>query len=446
MGTKESKLSSEEKNAVLAGDVTVEAISKKILDGSIKNVIVLAGAGISVSAGIPDFRSPSSGLYYNLKKFDLPFPEAIFEINYFRQNPKPFFTLAKELYPGEFNPTPAHFFLKILQEKGVLRRVYTQNIDTLERVAGIDPELLVEAHGSFYECHCVKCKKRYSQDWAKVRIMNDDIPYCEECGEGIVKPDITFFGESLPRRFNEKVGQDLPVCDLLIVMGTSLTVFPVAGLVKKISAEVPRILMNREEVYSCKQRAREDDEDTEDEDKLLEFQRDRSLFRFGMKTNYRDVFIEGDCDDAVGQMAECLGWKQEMEEMREEFLKVNAVEKIKKEQAAAAEYEQVNKNKNKSIEEDEIEVEAKKEEEEEQKVVDRHEKDNNKVCGSVTENELPNGQKDEKSSEIIESKDKGPASEETEPETNEESLEGVANVISELNELAITKEDSKTEK
>ena len=84
-------------------------------------------------------------------------------------DPQPFFSLAKELYPGKFTPTPSHYFLKLLQDKCVLRRVYTQNIDMLERVAGLHDEKLVEAHGSFHKSHCINstCRKEYSLEWIK---------------------------------------------------------------------------------------------------------------------------------------------------------------------------------------------------------------------------------------------------------------------------------------
>jgi len=104
---------------------------------SAENIIVAAGAGISVASGIPDFRSPTTGLYANLQKYDLPHPEAIFEIEFFRNNPQPFYTLSKELYDPSYKPTKTHYFIKLLHDKGVLRRCYTQNIDSLESKAGV---------------------------------------------------------------------------------------------------------------------------------------------------------------------------------------------------------------------------------------------------------------------------------------------------------------------
>ncbi|NXK70596.1 SIR2 deacetylase, partial [Sylvietta virens] len=154
------------------------------------------------AAGIPDFRSPGTGLYSNLQSYDLPYPEAIFEIGFFKKHPEPFFALARELYPGQFKPTVCHYFMRLLQDKGLLLRCYTQNIDTLERVAGLDPELLVEAHGTFFTSHCLRpsCRQSYGLAWMRERIFSSLVPKCEKC-QGLVKPDIVFFGENLPSRF-----------------------------------------------------------------------------------------------------------------------------------------------------------------------------------------------------------------------------------------------------
>ena len=109
------------------------------------------GAGISTSAGIPDFRSPETGLYANLERLNLPHPEAVFELSFFRENPLPFYTLAQELYPGKYRPTITHSFINLLHEKGLLLKLFTQNIDCLEREAGVPGDLIIEAHGSFAE-------------------------------------------------------------------------------------------------------------------------------------------------------------------------------------------------------------------------------------------------------------------------------------------------------
>lgn len=124
-----------------------------------KRIVVLTGAGLSVSAGIPDFRSPGSGLYSKLAKYNLPYPEAIFELNYFKQNPKAFLTLSKELLTGDYTPTLGHKFITRMHEEGMLEINLTQNIDDLEIKAGLPAEKLLQAHGHARSAHCMECKE-----------------------------------------------------------------------------------------------------------------------------------------------------------------------------------------------------------------------------------------------------------------------------------------------
>jgi len=174
-------------------NVTVETIAESFRTNAFKKVLVVSGAGVSVAAGIPDFRSPGSGLYDNLHKYDLPYPEAIFDVDFYIQNPKPFVTLAKEIWPGvNYRPTLTHCFFSLLDKKGILRRVYTQNIDGLEAVAGVTEEKLVECHGHFRSSACVKCRTPYDAEVCqKTMIEHGEAPECNSCG-GSVKPDIVF--------------------------------------------------------------------------------------------------------------------------------------------------------------------------------------------------------------------------------------------------------------
>lgn len=182
-----------------------------------KNIIVLTGAGVSVSCGIPDFRS-SDGIYSRLAKDfpNLPDPQAMFDINYFSKDPRPFYKFAREIYPGQFRPSPCHRFIKMLEQKQKLLRNYTQNIDTLEQVAGI--KNVIECHGSFSTASCTKCKYKCDADSIRDDIFAQRIPACPRCQpnveqsvdasqpvsemelrllveNGIMKPDIVFFGE-----------------------------------------------------------------------------------------------------------------------------------------------------------------------------------------------------------------------------------------------------------
>ncbi|XP_069480017.1 NAD-dependent protein deacetylase sirtuin-3, mitochondrial isoform X2 [Ambystoma mexicanum] len=212
----------------------------------------MVGAGISTPSGIPDFRSPESGLYSNLQSYDLPYPEAIFELSYFFHNPRPFFTLARELYPGNFRPNYVHYFLRHLHDRGQLLRLYTQNIDGLERAAGIPPSKLVEAHGTFATATCTACLRSFPGQDFRLHIMEGQIPYCSVC-RGLIKPDIVFFGEELPRRFFLHL-TDFPMADLLIIIGTSLEVEPFASLAGVVRGSVPRLLINRDLVgpFACR--------------------------------------------------------------------------------------------------------------------------------------------------------------------------------------------------
>lgn len=110
---------------------------------------------IVLNGAVPDFRSPGTGLYDNLQKYDLPTPQSIFELSYFRERPDAFYQLAKELWPDNFLPTPTHHFIKLLHTKGLLTRCFTQNIDSLEAAAGIPREMIVAAHGNFDGCRCL---------------------------------------------------------------------------------------------------------------------------------------------------------------------------------------------------------------------------------------------------------------------------------------------------
>ncbi|CAO2626164.1 NAD-dependent protein deacetylase sirtuin-2, partial [Lemmus lemmus] len=232
----------------LLDDLSLEGVTRYMQSERCRKVICLVGAGISTSAGIPDFRSPTTGLYANLEKYHLPYPEAIFEISYFKKHPEPFFALAKELYPGQFKPTICHYFIRLLKEKGLLLRCYTQNIDTLERVAGLEPQDLVEAHGTFYTSHCVSssCRQEYSLSWMKGEALDTRLLSCPCAPLSVSTLDIVFFGENLPPRFFSCMQSDFSKVDLVIIMGTSLQVQPFASLISKAPLSTPRLLINKE--------------------------------------------------------------------------------------------------------------------------------------------------------------------------------------------------------
>lgn len=204
-----------------------------------KNILVFTGAGISTSSGILDFRS-ENGLYSLLSKnTDLPYPEAIFDIKYFKKNPKPFFSLAKNMLEQHAKPTNCHKLLAELEKNNQISLVLTQNIDMLHQAAG--SKKVLECHGSFMSAHCLDCHSAYNLNDYKQRVLDDSIPYCN-CG-GIIKPDITFFGESLPSAFYDLVNNP-PETDLVLILGSSLNVQPAAGFALEMAMKVPSILVN----------------------------------------------------------------------------------------------------------------------------------------------------------------------------------------------------------
>ena len=162
-----------------------------------RNIVVVNGAGVSTSCGIPDFRTPGTGLYSKLEEYDLPYPEAIFDLDFFRSNPAPFYRLCQELWPGRYAPTPTHRFIKLLDQKELLVRCYTQNIDSLESLAGTPKELVVAAHGNFDSATCVGTGASVPVEELKEAIGNGGSPEVVEAGwkalaekhGGLVKPD-----------------------------------------------------------------------------------------------------------------------------------------------------------------------------------------------------------------------------------------------------------------
>ncbi|XP_041363489.1 NAD-dependent protein deacetylase sirtuin-1-like isoform X2 [Gigantopelta aegis] len=218
-------------------------------------VMVLTGAGVSVSCGIPDFRS-RNGIYarLNIDFPDLPDPQAMFDIKYFQNDPRPFFKFAREIYPGQFEPSRSHKFIRLIEQHGKLLRNYTQNIDTLEQVAGISNN--IQCHGSFATATCMSCKYKTDADSIRKDIFNQVIPRCPNCPSdnplAVLKPDIVFFGESLSDEFHQQMAKDKDVCDLLIVIGSSLKVRPVALIPNSLPADVPQVLINREHLEHMK--------------------------------------------------------------------------------------------------------------------------------------------------------------------------------------------------
>ncbi|KAF2264475.1 NAD-dependent histone deacetylase SIR2 [Lojkania enalia] len=280
-----------------------------------KNIMVITGAGISTSLGIPDFRSKNTGFYSKLQEMGYQEPEQVFDIATFDEDPTTFYTLAGDILPDLRKWTPTHEFIRLLQDKDKLLTNYTQNIDNVEAHAGIRPEKLIQCHGSWATATCRKCKfkvpgedifedirkhkpaecpkciedlatykpgmkrKRSSNGHKKRRGPGDDDSDSDGAYDipqpGIMKPDITFFGEALPADFFERLrAQDKDKVDLVIVMGTSMKVAPVSEIPNFLPRDVPQIYISRDPIHHI---------------------------------NF-DINLLGDCDTVVAELARRAGW------------------------------------------------------------------------------------------------------------------------------------------
>ena len=187
------------------------------------SVVFFGGAGVSTASGIPDFRSPG-GLYH--QKFAYP-PEEMLGHDFFYSHTHEFFEFYRSrMIALDAKPNQAHIKLAQLEQEGKLTGVVTQNIDGLHQMAG--SRKVFELHGSVHRNICTHCGKTYSAEW----IMHTrDIPHCKECG-GLIKPDVVLYGESLDEECIMGAINAIARADVLIVGGTSLVVYPAAGLVR----------------------------------------------------------------------------------------------------------------------------------------------------------------------------------------------------------------------
>ena len=293
-----------------------------------KNVIVLTGAGISTSLGIPDFRSKETGLYSQLQHLGLSDPQEVFDIRLFREDPTIFYSVAKDILPSTNKFSPTHAFIRLLQEKGKLLTNFTQNIDNLEGHAGILPEKLIQCHGSFATASCLECNFKVKGEEIHKDLKAGQVPRCDRCirrlrqskpggikrkrsngallGKkrrqeyddssdeeedfditvaGVMKPDITFFGEDLPATFHHRLANhDRDLVDLVLVIGTSLKVAPVSEVVGFLPPNTPQMYISRE---PCSH---------------VDF----------------DIDMLGDCDTVVAELCRRAGWDLSHEMIPEE--------------------------------------------------------------------------------------------------------------------------------
>ncbi len=214
-----------------------------IIRGSAKGV-VLSGAGISTPSGIPDFRSTNSGLWEQINPMEVASQLA------FRYHPEKFYAWMRPLAIriNEAQPNPAHIGLAALQHAGYVNQIVTQNVDGLHQRAGSGNVL--EVHGSMETLSCVGCYHQFPSDPFVAQYIDKGIvPHCPDCGM-IMKPNLVLFGEQLPVRTWLKAQEACKNCDLMIVVGSSLEVLPVAGLpMRALENGAHLIIINQSVTY-----------------------------------------------------------------------------------------------------------------------------------------------------------------------------------------------------
>ena len=282
-------------------------------------------------------------------------------MDYLEEKPEKFYQVCEDMdfWPGKFAPTAVHCFFRVLHDQGRLLRVYTQNIDALERAAQLPADKIIEAHGSFATAACICCRKAYPVVEIKATMAKKQIPWCEATNEckkvnehgnkkGIIKPDVVFFGEALPTLFSIRLQEDIPKCDLLLVIGTSLQVYPFASIHKMVGAKVPRVLINRDRVGSFRLRdeftidAKQNkivykkhveksndassDEDVENDlaSKLMGLVLTKNSQSLEEETvTVRDLFLDGDCQQAIIDLATHMGLRDQLTEVQNTAKKIH---------------------------------------------------------------------------------------------------------------------------
>lgn len=189
------------------------------------SVVVLTGAGVSVPSGIPDFRTPETGIWANVD------PMEVAHIDTFRHDPERFWSFYGDRFAslGDKRPNGAHAVLVELEKRGLIEAVITQNIDRLHHMAGTED--LIEVHGSIEISRCLDCGARYELEWVRDEAAKHGIPRCDECvKESPLKPDVVLFGEMLPEAALQRAFDLAAGADLILAIGSSLVVHPVASI------------------------------------------------------------------------------------------------------------------------------------------------------------------------------------------------------------------------
>ncbi|GAB7361008.1 hypothetical protein MBLNU230_g1051t1 [Neophaeotheca triangularis] len=279
-----------------------------------RNILVITGAGISTSVGIPDFRSKDTGFFAKLQEMGYDDPMELLDIDNFNEDPSKFYKVAVDFLLAQNKlHSPTHHFIKTLQDQGRLLNNYTQNIDNLETTAGLNQKRFVQCHGSFATAQCLKCHQLVPGTAIYADIHAKRVPRCKACIEritakqaaksnstqptrtssrkrsakdagvddpdpyasaGVMKPGIIMYGEHVGDFCERMIERDRHKADMVLVLGTSLKVAPVSKICELVAPNVPQIYVGRERNAD-----------------------------FGF-----DVQLLGECDEIVAALCNAAGW------------------------------------------------------------------------------------------------------------------------------------------
>ena len=210
-----------------------------------RKILMFTGAGLSTESGIPDFRSPG-GIWERYDPSDFYFQKFISD----EKSREKYWQMSTEFYDTMKNalPNPAHLAIRTLEEKGKLLAIVTQNIDNLHHKAGNSPDRIIELHGTAFSVSCLSCGKEYDRDEIQARIESGvKTPCCDNCS-GILKPDTISFGQAMPEDKVIQANTYAGECDLCVVLGSSLVVYPAASVpVLAVQNGAKLIIINRDE-------------------------------------------------------------------------------------------------------------------------------------------------------------------------------------------------------
>lgn len=210
-----------------------------------KKILVFAGAGLSTESGIPDFRSPG-GVWDRYDPSDFYFDKIIAS----EETRERYWQMSTEFYGVMKDATPnrAHLAIKTIEDRGKLLAVVTQNIDHLHHKAGNSPDRIIEIHGTAFSVSCLRCGQQYDREEIQRRLASRiKVPYCDDCG-GILKPDTISFGQAMPEEKMRRAIAHAQECDLCVVLGSSLVVYPAASIpVLAVQSGAPLMIINRDE-------------------------------------------------------------------------------------------------------------------------------------------------------------------------------------------------------